>query len=141
MLFRSTVSTAASKAGGSTTTDGNQGKKPLRDTSVAIVQLTGTPLATASNIDRGKSNRVNFNGARTKAYRTQLRLTRDAFRDWMKVNAPKARISKGFDISLNAVVVKLNGTSLATLRLSPLVLRAQYANLYYPNDEIGRAHV
>ncbi|MFZ9627808.1 MAG: S8 family serine peptidase [Ilumatobacteraceae bacterium] len=131
-----TVSTAASRAGGTASTDGNQGKKPVRDTSVAIVQLTGTPLATASGIDRGKSNRVNFNGARTKAYRTQLRLTRDAFRDWMKVNAPKARISKGYDISVNAVVVKLNGTSLATLRLSPLVLRAQYAGLYYPNDAL-----
>ncbi|MFM2184166.1 MAG: hypothetical protein RJB61_2460, partial [Actinomycetota bacterium] len=53
-----TVSTAAPTAGGGPATDGtNQGKKPLRDETMAIVQLVGAPISTAASIDRGRNNR------------------------------------------------------------------------------------
>ena len=39
---------------------------------------------------------------------------------------------KGYDLALNAVAVKLNGTSLARIRTSTLVARAEYEGVYRP---------
>ncbi|HEY4751993.1 MAG TPA: S8 family serine peptidase, partial [Candidatus Limnocylindrales bacterium] len=60
---------------------------------------------------------------------------RNAFRKWLQTAAPKAQVVKGYDISLNAVAVKLNGTPLSTLGTSPLVVRAEYEGLYYPTAD------
>ena len=38
-----------------------------------------------------------------------------------------------YDVSLNAVAVQLNGTSLATIAAAPMVQSAEYNTLYYPN--------
>ena len=128
-----TVSTAAPTAGGGPATDGtNQGKKPLRDETMAIVQLVGAPISTAASIDRGRNNRVNLAGTRTRDYRALLSASRNTFRDWLRDNAPKAQIVRDFDVSVHAVTVRLNGTPLATLQKSPQVLRVENIGLYYP---------
>jgi minor extracellular serine protease Vpr len=50
----------------------------------------------------------------------------------LRANAPKAKVTGEFDISLNAVAVQLNGTSLNQLRAAPMVTRAELQGLYYP---------
>ncbi|MDP9381530.1 MAG: hypothetical protein M3Q29_15560 [Chloroflexota bacterium] len=61
-----------------------------------------------------------------KAYRAQLAALRNDFKSWLRANAPKATVTGEFDLALNVVTVKLNGTSLTTLRSSTLVQRAEY---------------
>lgn len=43
-------------------------------------------------------------------------------------------MTRQYDTALNAVVVRLGGTSLATLRTAPLVADARYQRLYSPAD-------
>lgn len=102
------------------------------DRAYALVQLKGAPLATAARTRPAPGRKIDFNAAAVKAYRAQLAAQRNEFRAWLSKAAPKAQITRGFDLSLNAVSVRLNGTTLATIRTSPLVVRAQYQGLYYP---------
>ena len=104
------------------------------DTSTALVELKGAPVAAATDVDR-KGKRANLDGAKTKAYRATLAAQRNEFKKWLQVNAPKAKITGSFDVSLNAVSVKLNGTSLDVLKSAPQVVDAQYSGLYQPTDD------
>ena len=104
------------------------------DASTALVELKGAPIAAATNVDR-KGKRANLDGANTKAYRATLAAQRNEFKKWLQVNAPKAKITGSFDVSLNAVSVKLNGTTLDVLRSAPQVADAQYSGLYQPTDD------
>lgn len=101
------------------------------DSSTALVVLTGEPVTTAQNVNRGNGSRVNLNGSATKSYRASLSAQRNSFRRWLKANAPNAQITGSFDIALNAVVVKLNGTSLDVIKRSTLVRTAQYEGYYH----------
>ena len=47
-----------------------------------------------------------------KSYKALLAAQRNDFKSWLQKNAPKAQVVKGYDLSLNAVTVKLNGTTL-----------------------------
>jgi minor extracellular serine protease Vpr len=105
------------------------------DASTALVELKGAPVATATTVDR-KGKRANLDGAKTKAYRATLSAQRNEFKKWLQANAPKAKITGSFDVSLNAVSVTLNGTSLDVLRTAPQVVTAQYSGLYHPTDGV-----
>jgi subtilisin family serine protease len=109
--------------------------RPTVDRSIALVQLKGEPLATSAKTKPTNGKKVDFKSAATKAYRAQLSALRNEFKQWLQTNAPKARVSGGWDISLNAVTVKLNGTAITTLRRAPQVARAEYSGLYYPLAE------
>jgi subtilisin family serine protease len=128
------------RGGNSTTTntrtDSTNGiaKGRTTDTRTALVLLTGDPVSVAASVDRGRGNRVNLSGPKTRAYRAELSAQRNAFRDWLKANAPKVRIGRGYDIALHAVTVQLNGTPLETIARSPMVLTAQYSGLYRKTD-------
>src|SRR6187431_2868791 len=104
------------------------------DASTALVTLKGDPVATATTVDR-KGKRANLDGAKTKSYRAVLAAQRNDFKKWLQVNAPKAKITGSFDVSLNAVSVTLNGTSLDVLKTAPQVVEAQYSGLYQPTDD------
>ena len=108
--------------------------RPTVDRAYALVQLAAAPLSTYSKTRPAAGKKVNFSSSTTKSYRALLAAQRNEFKKWLQTNAPKARVRGQWDISLNAVSVKLNGTSLATLRTSPLVKRAEYEGLYYPTD-------
>lgn len=101
----------------------------------ALVQLKGAPLATSSKTKPAPGKKVDFNSKSVKSYKAQLAAQRNDFKAWLRKNAPKARIVQGFDVAFNGVSVKLRGTSLAAIRKSPLVVRAQYQGRYYPTDE------
>ena len=60
-------------------------------------------------------------------------LKRNDFRQWLRANAPRAKITSQYDISLNAVAVQLNGTPLEKIAAAPMVQQARYNALYYPN--------
>ena len=119
----------AARAGADTTVS-----RPTVDKAYALVQLAAAPLSTYSKTRPAAGKKVNFSSSTTKSYRALLAAQRNEFKKWLQTNAPKARVRGQWDISLNAVSVKLNGTSLATLRTSPLVKRAEYEGLYYPTD-------
>ncbi len=103
-----------------------------QDTGSAIVQLSAAPLATSTAVDKQRNGKVDLAGAKTKSVAAQLVAQRNAFRQWLKSNAPKAKITGEFDFALNAVSVKLNGTPLATLAAAPGVTAAQYEKVYTP---------
>jgi len=102
------------------------------DASSAIVQFQARPLSTAANTRPSRSSRINFKSPAVGSYRAQLAQNRNAFKKWLLANAPDAKVTSEYDISLNAVAVQLNGVSLDTLRQGPGVASAAYVNLYQP---------
>ncbi|PWU12865.1 MAG: hypothetical protein C5B50_20650 [Verrucomicrobia bacterium] len=100
------------------------------DTSSAIVQFLGHPLSTAGNTRPSRGSKINFNSPGVGSYRAQLAQARNTFKKWLQANAPTAKVTSEYDISLNAVAVQLNGVSLDTLRKGPGVASAEYVNLY-----------
>ncbi len=105
------------------------------DTGSAIVQLAGDPLSTYVRTKPAPGKKIDFNSNTVRAYRAQLNKVRNDFRAWLRANAPAARVTGEFDISLNAVAVRLNGTSLDLIRRAPQVVRAEYQGLYYPTAD------
>ncbi|MEO7665339.1 MAG: hypothetical protein ABIV26_09450, partial [Candidatus Limnocylindrales bacterium] len=106
----------AAASAGKYATDGATKAAATVDTGSALVQLNGDPLSTYVKTKPAPGKKVDFNNSTSKSYRAQLSALRNDFKQWLQVNAPKARITGSWDISLNAVGVRLNGTTLATLR-------------------------
>jgi minor extracellular serine protease Vpr len=103
------------------------------DTSSAIVQLKGDPVSTNPGTEPPPGQKINFNSRAVQSYRAQLAALRNNFRQWLQANAPKAVITSTYDISLNAVAVQLNGTSLDMIAACPMVQQVQYNGLYHPD--------
>jgi subtilisin family serine protease len=103
------------------------------DNASAIVQLKGAPISTNPGTKAPHSKKIDFKSYATRSYRAQLNAGRNEFRRWLRANAPSARVTSEYDISLNAVAVQLNGTPLATIAAAPMVERAEYNALYRPN--------
>jgi subtilisin family serine protease len=109
----------------------NQG--PDVDNSSAIVQLKGDPISTNPSTKPLRGTKIDFNGQAVRSYRAQLNAKRNEFKSWLRANAPSARVTSEYDVSLNAVAVQLNGTALATISAAPMVQSAEYNALYHPN--------
>jgi minor extracellular serine protease Vpr len=107
--------------------------RATQDMSYALVQLDGEPLATYSKTRPPRGKKIDFDNSSVKSYRAQLSALRNDYKAWLRANVPQASISGEFDISLNAVSVKLNGATLAQVAGAPMVRTAQYQGLYYPN--------
>jgi minor extracellular serine protease Vpr len=145
ILASTTLSIALNAAvlgGGGGTSGGSTGPNasadnfnngPTVDTTSAIVQLKGAPVSTYPGTERTRGQKINFNSTAVRSYRAQLAAERNAFRNWLQANAPKVVITSQYDISLNAVAVQLNGTSLATIAAAPMVQQVQYNALYHPD--------
>ncbi len=129
----------AGKGGGSGTTGPNANadsftKGPTVDTSSVIVQLKGDPLSTYVQTKPAPGKKIDFNSNTVKSYRAQLSALRNDFKQWLQTNAPKAKVTGQYDISLNAVAVQLNGTPKSTIEQAPQAAQVQYQGLYYPSD-------
>ncbi len=109
----------------------NQG--PDVDRSSAIVQLKGDPISIHSATKPARGKKIDFNSNTVRSVRAQLSAGRNEFKRWLRANAPKAKVTSEYDVSLNAVAVQLNGTPLETITAAPMVQAAQYNALYYPN--------
>lgn len=106
---------------------------PDMDRSSAVVQLKGDPLSTSPRTRPAHGRKIDFNSNAVRSYRAQLNAQRNQFKQWLQANAPRARVTSEYDVSLNAVAVQLNGTPLATIAAAPMVQSAEYNALYYPN--------
>jgi minor extracellular serine protease Vpr len=106
---------------------------PDVDRSSAIVQLKGDPLSTSPRTKPAHGRKIDFNSNAVRSYRAQLNAGRNEFKRWLRANAPRAKVTGEYDISLNAVAVQLNGTRLATIAAAPMVQSTEYNALYYPN--------
>ena len=125
-----TGNTALAAAGGNSADNAATSRAPL-DTGSALVQLKGDPLSTYVKTRPPQGKKIDFDSATVKAYRAQLSALHNDFKAWLRANAPRAKVTSDFDLSLNAVAVELNGESLATIAAAPLVQRAEYQGLYY----------
>jgi len=123
------------RALGSTPVSSDASTAPAQvDSSSAIVTLTGDPLSTAASTRPPRGKKIDFSSSAVKAERARLSALRNDFKTWLRANAPAASVVKEYDTALNAVVVQLNGTALATLRGAPQVTDAQHERLYAPSD-------
>ncbi|NCD18827.1 MAG: hypothetical protein EOL89_02410, partial [Actinobacteria bacterium] len=102
------------------------------DMNRVIVQLSGDPIATSTAVERSGNDKVLFNAAKTRDVRADLAREQDAFRQWLRRNAPDARITGQFDVALNGVAVELNGTPISVIRRAPGITAVGYENLYTP---------
>src|SRR5438552_4268674 len=132
------LSVIALGVGGSATTRPNANADafnpgPDVDRSSAIVQLKGDPLSTHSITKPAAGKKIDFKNNNVRSYRAQLAAGRNEFKRWLRANAPRAKVTSEYDISLNAVAVQLNGTPLETIAAAPMVERAEYNAVYYPN--------
>ena len=107
-----------------------------QDTSTALVQLNGDPLATYTRTKPAQGKKIDFNSSTVKSYRAQLSALRNDYKAWLHANVPQAKITGEFDISLNAVAVQLNGATLAQVAAGPQVKYAQYEVLYHPSGVV-----
>jgi subtilisin family serine protease len=117
---------------GNVSTDAPLVSSATEDTTSAIVQLQGDPLATYKATAPPPGKKIDFSSTTVKSYRAQLAAERNDFAQWLQANYPKAQITGQFDIALNAVSVNLNGTSLTSILAGPQVQSAQYEGLYQP---------
>lgn len=108
---------------------------PRVDRAYALVQLRGEPLSTYVKTKPPQGKKVDFNSSTVKSYKAHLASERNAFKSWMHNNGLAARVTGQYDLALNAVAVKLNGTTLAQLRAGPMVLHVEYEALYYPTTD------
>ena len=95
--------------------------RPAEDREFALVQLNGEPLATYVKTKPQPGKKIDFSGSTVKAYRAQLAALRNSYKAWLRANVPQAKVTSEFDLSLNAVSVKLGGATLAQVAASPLV--------------------
>ena len=121
----------AATAGMRSETDGGT-TTPSVDTGRALVVLKGDPLATSEKTKPSNGKKIDFGSTAVKNYRAQLNALRNDFKQWLRANAPGAQVTGEFDIALNAVGVKLNGTTLGTIASAPMVASAQLQTLYRP---------
>ncbi|HET7825612.1 MAG TPA: S8 family serine peptidase, partial [Anaeromyxobacter sp.] len=135
------VAAAACSGGSSTETSRSAGRAsdapntgPTVDTGSAIVQLKGDPLSTDARTKPPQGKKIDFSSTAVKSRRAILSALRNDFKQWLKANAPKAKVTGEFDISLNAVSVQLNGVALSTIAAAPQVQHAELEGIYYPTD-------
>ena len=105
---------------------------PDVDSSSAIVQLKGDPISTNPSTKPQHGRKIDFKSQGVRSLRAQLNQKRNEFKQWLRANAPRAKVTGEYDVSLNAVAVQLNGTPLAAIAAAPMVQSAEYNALYYP---------
>jgi minor extracellular serine protease Vpr len=110
-----------------------RGRGPNVDNTGAIVQLKGDPITTNPSTKPPHGRKIDFKSQAVRSYRAQLNQKRNEFKRWLRANAPAAKVTSEYDVSLNAVAVQLNGTPLARIAAAPMVQSAEYNTLYYPN--------
>jgi minor extracellular serine protease Vpr len=131
VLLTAMLLTAVATAGTRAESDGGAAA-PTVDQASALVELKGEPLATADKTKPAKGKKLDLASNASRSYRAELNALRNDFKQWLRQNAPQAKVTGEYDIALNAVAVELNGTSLETIQSAPQVASATYQWLYHP---------
>jgi minor extracellular serine protease Vpr len=106
--------------------------RPAVDSTTALVELTGKPLAVSPSTAPVRGAKINLRSAAVRSQRAALVAVRNDFRRWLRVNAPAASITSEHDIAVHAVGVQLNGTPLARIAAAPMVTRAELQQVFTP---------
>ena len=109
-------------------TDGQAGAAV--DAGSAIVRLSDEPLATATATAPKNGKKLDFTSTAVKNERARLAELRNTYKQWLKTNAPQARVTGEYDVALNALAVRLNGTALSLLRTGPGAVSAASQGTY-----------
>ena len=128
-----TAAAAPAKSGGNPNSDAAVTNGV--DSTSAVVGLSLAPLATDAKIAPAKGKKVDFNSSAAKSERAKLVAQRNTFKKWLQSTAPRAQVTGEYDVAVNAVAVRLNGTSLSTLRSGPGVVSAGYQGTYSPTSD------
>ena len=91
--------------------------------------MTATSRATAKT-KPAPGKKLNPNSAASKKYVGYLKTQHSAYATWLRKNAPGAKITSNLYSTLNAVGVKLNGTTLTKLRSNTSVSVVGFTTLY-----------
>ena len=126
------VASSSASAPTSPNTDSTGASQSGIDSASAIVQLSRAPLATSARTKPGKGRTIDFSSSAVRAERATLAADRKAFATWLRTHAPSAKVTGQYDVALNAVAVRLNGTPLSVLRSAPGVTSVGYESLYSP---------
>ncbi|HEU4349669.1 MAG TPA: S8 family serine peptidase, partial [Actinoplanes sp.] len=102
------------------------------DATSALVRLNGDPLTVNPRTKPAPGKKVDYSSDTTKSERARLSALRNDFKQWLRQNAPAAKVTGEFDLAVNAVAVQLNGTSLATLRTAPQVASVEFESVFRP---------
>jgi minor extracellular serine protease Vpr len=104
-----------------------------------FVTLTSSATGAAPGLSRTRGGKLNLQAQDVRNYRANLAQERKAFKDWARANASKAAVVHDYDLTLNSVAVKLNGTRRDTLASGPGVTRVADSALYRPimNVSVG----
>lgn len=120
-------------------TDYTEAPENLTQSEYAIVTFKSPPAASYEGglpgLGRTKPERGSRFDADSPAVRAYLRHLENEhanFRSFLQRGAPRAEIVEAYVTTLNAVAVKLNGTSLRSLQRGPDVRSVDYSALYRP---------
>ena len=119
---------------GAGTSAASSGTTPVAtiDTASALVELRGAPLTVAARPVPAAGSRIAFQSRSVRTTRAELASVRASFENWLRLHAPRARVTSDYDVAIHAVAVALNGESLGVVRSAPQVLRAQYQGVFTP---------
>ncbi|CAN5641969.1 hypothetical protein BH10ACT10_BH10ACT10_08060 [soil metagenome] len=107
------------------------------DSTSAIVGLSLAPLATdPSGAPTTKGGKRDLNSSAARSERAKIVAQRNAYKKWLQSNAPKAQVTGQYDVAVNAVAVRLNGTPLSALQGGPGVTSVGYQGTYRPSDAV-----
>jgi subtilisin family serine protease len=126
------LAVAAALPGGAASPAATTAQRQVVDSGYALVQLSAAPLATSPKTRPTGGKTINLRSTAVRAHRATLAQQRNAFKTWLRASAPKARVTAEFDLALNAVGVKLNGTTLTKLRSAPGVRRVEKQGVFRP---------
>ena len=126
------VAMVAATGTAGTRSESDGGAAPTVDQGAVLVELKGAPLATYEKTKPEPGKKIDFSSTATKSYRAQLAALRSDFKQWLRTNAPNARVSREFDIGLNGVGVELNGTTVGTIAAAPMVQNVELQALFTP---------
>src|SRR5205814_689995 len=108
-----TPGTTNSDAGRSGSTDAARTGRV--DSSSALIQIAGDPLSTSPRTRPAPGKKIDFSSITVKSERAMLSAVRNDLKRWLQANASRLQVVGEYDIALNAVAVRLGGTSLATV--------------------------
>ena len=124
-------------AGGTPASRDAKPSAKVYDKTSAIVVFKSLPLATYDGRLKGyektrpaPGKKLNPNSAASKKYLGYLKTQHSAYATWLRKNAPGAKITSNLYSTLNAVGVKLNGTTLTKLRSNTSVSVVGFTTLY-----------
>lgn len=96
------------------------------------VILADPPVASWPGAPRVANGKIDFNTGEVGRYQAALARARNAFKDWLRRSGSRARVIREYDTVLNALALKLNGTSLDALRAGPGVVHVEPSATFAP---------